>query len=947
MSTGYMSQTTALAAQVIFDQTVYMCSEKRGRAGYSDGFEDGRSANLPDNLAQENLTPLEWHAFITNDLQAGLGPIEIETISVGSAQAVQVKVSEASIYGLAEEDAPMSDSQPMQNLVVNRSMFPNASHFTINNSTFTVVSNDEREKIQKWLNAPDCATNFQTADDKRTEGTGQWILDHPEYNEWKQSPSLLWIQGKAGSGKTILTTTIIVDLKKEAPDNGWYHYFDSRDNTGQKSTFRGFLLSLLDWTGANSTSIHPALKTLFDQCNRQGLTGSLPTVKELEKALKEVFKTISGGYMVLDAMDECSESFKVVKWLKNLPKQFCIFVTSRYRAAKIDEDIGVYLDQEMEKYSFKGALRNEVMKTLKRKAQGQFRWVDCQLKVLEECGTADTVHEVLADLPKDLEQTYEKAMERTMKKRTRDNAHLLLLWLLYSFQPVNIEKVEDILRVDLKNDDVKENNEMDANIHLLIDSTLVTVDTHSIVQVAHASVKEFLIAQYNSSHTAGLVEINELLAHEMIAQTCIIYLMKQIDIEKSRGSYYNSLRYYAVKNWPKHAKFVEAKDQSCLHLKILEFATSGILSFQKWLKDERFYNRERNQPPIFHLIFNGLLTAAQEMINFCSVSDLKAALYAAATYDHTTIADKILSCGVDINMEISRYGNALQVAVVKKRENMDDSSCTVLHVAVNVQNQAIVKLLLEKGANVNAQGGQNGTALQAAVTAGNEAILKLLLEKGANVNAQGGQYGTALQAAVAQNNAVIVNILFQKGVDVNVPGGFYGSALQAAAAQDNEAMVQFLLEKGADVNLQGGHYGNALQAAIPSGNQALVNLLLSQGADVNVSGSYYGSALQAAVGIGSETLVNILIKKGANVNGVGGYFGNALMAAIGGKYGTALQAAAANGNTALVNLLLENGADINAQGGKYGNAFEAAIANGNEALVDLLLEKIININAFA
>lgn len=26
------------------DQPVYMCSEKRGRAGYGDGFEDGRSA---------------------------------------------------------------------------------------------------------------------------------------------------------------------------------------------------------------------------------------------------------------------------------------------------------------------------------------------------------------------------------------------------------------------------------------------------------------------------------------------------------------------------------------------------------------------------------------------------------------------------------------------------------------------------------------------------------------------------------------------------------------------------------------------------------------------------------------------------------------------------------------------------------------------------------------
>ncbi|KIK55236.1 hypothetical protein GYMLUDRAFT_878946 [Collybiopsis luxurians FD-317 M1] len=58
---------------------------------------------------------------------------------------------------------------------------------------------DEKEKIKKWLNAPDCTMNYQAADDKRTEGTGQWILNDPEYIKWKQSPSMLWIQGKGMS----------------------------------------------------------------------------------------------------------------------------------------------------------------------------------------------------------------------------------------------------------------------------------------------------------------------------------------------------------------------------------------------------------------------------------------------------------------------------------------------------------------------------------------------------------------------------------------------------------------------------------------------------------------------------------------------------------------------------------------------------------------------------
>ncbi|KIK55213.1 hypothetical protein GYMLUDRAFT_878684 [Collybiopsis luxurians FD-317 M1] len=109
--------------------------------------------------------------------------------------------------------ADLLHRQESEVTIANGNMFQYASDFTINNGTFNVVLNnekdekdekDEKEKIKKWLNAPDCTMNYQAADDKRTEGTGQWILNDPEYIKWKQSPSMLWIQGKAGSGKTIL-----------------------------------------------------------------------------------------------------------------------------------------------------------------------------------------------------------------------------------------------------------------------------------------------------------------------------------------------------------------------------------------------------------------------------------------------------------------------------------------------------------------------------------------------------------------------------------------------------------------------------------------------------------------------------------------------------------------------------------------------------------------------
>ena len=49
-----------------------------------------------------------------------------------------------------------------------------------------------------------------------------------------------------------------------------------------------------------------------------------------------------------------------------------------------------------------------------------------------------------------------------------------------------------------------------------------------------------------------------------------------------------------------------------------------------------------------------------------------------------------------------------------------------------------MRLLLDKGADVNAQDGLHDTALQAASHSGHEAVVRLLLDKGADVNAQGG-----------------------------------------------------------------------------------------------------------------------------------------------------------------------------------------------------------------
>lgn len=108
----------------------------------------------------------------------------------------------------------------------------------------------------------------------------------------------------------------------------------------------------------------------------------------------------------------------------------------------------------------------------------------------------------------------------------------------------------------------------------------------------------------------------------------------------------------------------------------------------------------------------------------------------------------------------------------------------------------------------------------------------MLLDNGANFNAQSSIHGNALQMASFQGHKEVVEVLLEKGADV-IAQSSAANALQAASNRGHKEIVQLLLEKGADVNNQDGHYSTVLQAASFRGHKEIVRLLIEKGADVN------------------------------------------------------------------------------------------------------------------
>jgi ankyrin repeat protein len=197
------------------------------------------------------------------------------------------------------------------------------------------------------------------------------------------------------------------------------------------------------------------------------------------------------------------------------------------------------------------------------------------------------------------------------------------------------------------------------------------------------------------------------------------------------------------------------------------------------------------------------------------------------------------------------------------REGVIDEA---LVAAAGADRGIIVRELLQMGANANAHdpNSRYGTALQGAASYRNGgAVVQLLLDYGAKVNALGGVYGTALQAAAYRGSFDIAKLLLENGADVNIFGGIGGTALHATTAYDHFDMTKLLLERGADINATGWYYGSALQAAAGNDHFDMAKLLLDRGADINATGGHYGSALRAAKKRRHKKMAEMLIEAGA------------------------------------------------------------------------------------
>ncbi|KAK6330873.1 hypothetical protein TWF718_003070 [Orbilia javanica] len=186
--------------------------------------------------------------------------------------------------------------------------------------------------------------------------------------------------------------------------------------------------------------------------------------------------------------------------------------------------------------------------------------------------------------------------------------------------------------------------------------------------------------------------------------------------------------------------------------------------------------------------------------------------------------------------------------------------------AANRGSLEFVDRLLNRGAKLDAYGGEYFSPLQASVvsTQNTEAIVKRILETKPDINVFGGKHGSALLAAISKNDSSIANLLLdQDEIDVNLTREGYTTPVEAAAFANNTEILKRLLEKNADIHYLGGKHISALHAAIEGNGLDAVKLLLDKGVDPQKTEEGKELPIQAACKAGRTDIVRALCEHGA------------------------------------------------------------------------------------
>ncbi|KAH0839350.1 hypothetical protein J3R83DRAFT_32 [Lanmaoa asiatica] len=397
-----------------------------------------------------------------------------------------------------------------------------------------------------------------------------WLSATDAYRSWREGKySFLLLQGKgvpfddpngsvtdvnlvtAGAGKSVLASSVVNDLNNTKGSGEFLAFFYCDFRTKRSTSAVGVMRSLLAQLAAHLCAVMMDPEYLLDELLKgaDSRVDSFYNVKGLSYYLSEVARLCPRKpFVVVDALDECGEVESLLDGLIMINGDTRMFVTSRpmqnivqmlshLPCISMDEmvhelsaDILLHVTRELGSRrrlrTFDERLKEEIRSELCIKADGMFRWVQCQIDTLEKCTSVSEIRRVLNSLPEGLEETYRKILI-AIDRRLEDSCQVRrgLMWLVTALRPMRLCELLEGLTIN------PIRRALDPGFTLIKGADFLEVSKSlvihrketDIVTLSHMSVKEYLVGELIQEKMPRYHTVLED-AHERVARLCMAYI---------------------------------------------------------------------------------------------------------------------------------------------------------------------------------------------------------------------------------------------------------------------------------------------------------------------------------------------------------------------------------------------------------------------------------------
>ncbi|PWI65090.1 hypothetical protein PCL_07389 [Purpureocillium lilacinum] len=872
------------------------------------------------------------------------------------------------------------------------------------------IDTKTRREIHSWLGR--CSSNelYRDSLQKRVNGTCHWILDRAFFRHWLATdasvgPKLLWVNGPAGFGKTILSAHVVEHLTSNL-DTPVAHFFFTSDFESREDPY----LALRSWI-SQIVSCHEGA---WDHARQRRESDSDPIAARstIITLFAELLHITPNCTFISDGIDECAylgnRSSSVAKFLRDvidavvrtnarvlfvsrdepeirhalIYNEHQSFVEYKIMPEDVRSDTAAYSEFIVHRKlpNKSEDVRLTLSEAMTNRCEGQFLWLKMQEESLRRGMNKKQLQHAIANTPSGLDHLYDHNWTRISRLGTwaSERAFTLLRWAAFALRPLTVCEITEAALI-VESDDFQwedlpddvDDDYIDTEI-LGLCSPLLEVRNNPIdpspsrrtVHLPHFSVRQYLLCRLPLP--AWIRQNDRLRAsyeqsqNTLLATACLRYIsFHHVWADFAHGSPPRlgvSFRTYAATTWYQHANSGLPNDAETVRL-CMGFMSRANPAWDPWraLIESEDAERQDNTAetispgPLYYAIklrLNGVAISLMTEHNVKETSSLgRSALGVACANGCMEVISVLLDKGANFTVASDRGWTPLNSASVNG------------HIEV-------VKLLLEKGADMAVANNDGWTPLNSASSKGHFEVAKLLLEKGADIAIANDDGWTPINSASANGHVEVVRLLIEKEADITSANEDGWTPLYSASCNGHVEVVELLVGRGADIAIVNKNGWTPLNSASANGHLEVIKLLLKEGADITVANNEGWTPINSAAANGHVEVVKLLLENGANimVTNDGGWTplysasgnGHVKVAEVllekgadvtsANKDGwTPLNSASANGHLEVIKLLLKEGADITVANNEGWTPINSAAANGHVEVVKLLLENGANI----